>query len=94
MDIAFPFFLNPVFLILVLVIVLNIFAARNGWGWKPFAFLGGAVLSLALVGILTGLEIVPDGVDIFTFLIGAVVNLGAAIYMLIRKPATAAAAAK
>jgi hypothetical protein len=40
-----------------------------------------------VVGILTGLAIIPDGVDIFTFLGCSIVMLGGTIYMIV-KPRT------
>jgi hypothetical protein len=77
---------NPLWLIVLVILVLAIRAARRGWGWQPFVWLGGAVAVLVLVGVLTGLAILPDGVDIFTFLIGAVASLGATVYMNVRLP--------
>jgi hypothetical protein len=77
---------NPVWLIALVILALAISAARRGWGWLPFVWLGGAVAALVIVGVLTGLAILPDGVDIFTFLIGAVASLGANLYMNIRLP--------
>jgi hypothetical protein len=77
---------NPLWLIVLVILVVAIRAARRGWGWLPFVWLGGAVAALVIVGVLTGLAILPDGVDIFTFLIGAVASLGATIYMNIRLP--------
>ena len=77
---------NPMWLIVLVILVLVIRAARRGWGWQPFVWLGGAVTALVIVGVLIGLAILPDGVDIFTFLIGAVASLGATMYMNLRLP--------
>ena len=77
---------NPLWLIVLVILLLAIRATRRGWGWQPFVWLGGAVVALVLVGVLTGLAIIPDGVDIFTFLIGAVASLGATMYTNVRLP--------
>ena len=77
---------NPLWLIVLVILALAIRAARRGWGWLPFVWFGGALAALVIVGVLTGLAILPDGVDIFTFLIGAVASLGATLYMNVRLP--------
>jgi hypothetical protein len=77
---------NPLWLIVLVILALAIRAARRGWGWQPFVWFGGALAALVIVGVLTGLAILPDGVDIFTFLIGAVASLGATLYMNVRLP--------
>ena len=77
---------NPLWLIVLVILVLAIRAARRGWGWQPVVWIGSACAALVVVGALTWLAIVPDGVDIFTFLIGAVMSLSAIVYMNVRLP--------
>ena len=77
---------NPVWLIVLVILLFAVRAARRCWGWQPFVWLGGAVTALVIVSVLTGLAILPDGVDIFTFLIGAVASLGATMYMNVCLP--------
>ena len=79
---------NPIWIILAVVIAVNTGAALRGWGWKPFAVLGGAFILLLIVGALTGLGILPDGVDIFTFLGGMLINIVVSVYMIVRRPVT------
>lgn len=94
MDFEFPY-INPVWVILLVTIGLLIAAARRGWGWVPLWFVLGTVAVMLFVGVLTGLAIVPDGVDIFTFLIASLINLVAGIYMVfIRKHGPQAAPTK
>jgi hypothetical protein len=80
---------NPIWIALAVVLAANIAASLCGWGWKPFAVLGGAFVLLVIVGVLTGLGILPDGVDIFTFLGGMIINIVVAVYMIVRRPVAA-----
>lgn len=79
-DIYFP--VNPLVIIVAILGVLIIIANRRGWGWTPVWLLLGLVGIMIIVGILTGLAIIPDGVDIFTVLIGSVVLIMAFTYMI------------
>lgn len=76
--------MNPVFFIVVAIVILCIIANRRGWGYTPFLLLGGCFALFLVVGLLTGLEVIPDGVDIFTFLGCSIVMLGGTGYMIIK----------
>ena len=79
--------MNPVFYIVIVIVILCIIANRRGWGYIPFLLFAGCLAVLLVVGGLTGLAIIPDGVDIFTFLGGSIIMLGGTGYMII-KPRT------
>lgn len=79
-DIYFP--VNPLVIIVAILGVLIIIANRRGWGWTPVWLLLGLVGIMIIVGILTGLAIIPDGVDIFTVLIGSIALIIAFTYMI------------
>lgn len=81
-DIYFP--VNPLVIIIAIIGVLIIIANRRGWGWTPVWLLLGLVGIMIIVGILTGLAIIPDGVDIFTVLIGSIALIIAMTYMIIK----------
>ena len=72
--------MNPVFFVVIGLVILTIIANRRGWGYVPFAL-------FVVVGVLTGLEIIPDGVDIFTFLGCSIIIIVGTVYMII-KPRT------
>lgn len=76
------FAVNPLIIIIAIQIVLIIIASRRGWGWTPAWVMLGFVSIVMVVGILTGLAIIPDGVDIFTVLFGSIGFIGAMIYMI------------
>lgn len=76
------FGVNPLVIIVAVIIVLMIFASRRGWGWRPVWMLLGLIGIMVIVGVLTGLAIIPDGVDIFTVLIGSLVLIGTYIYLI------------
>jgi hypothetical protein len=78
------FAVNPFAIILAVVIVLIVIASRRGWGWTPVWLLLGLIGIMVVVGILTGLAIIPDGVDIFTALFGCIGIIVATIYMIVR----------
>ncbi len=84
-DIYFP--VNPLVIIIAIIVVLIIIASRRGWGWTPVWLVLGLVGIVLMVGVLTGLAIVPDGVDIFTVLFGSIGVIGVMIYMIL-KPKT------
>lgn len=76
------FAVNPLVIIVAILGVLIIIASRRGWGWTPVLLLLGLVGIMVIVGILTGLAIIPDGVDIFTALIGSIALIIAFTYMI------------
>jgi len=80
--------MNPVFFIVIGLITLCVIASRRGWGYVPFALFGACLAVFVIVGVLTGLAIVPDGVDIFTFLGATIIIIGATGYMIVnpRRP--------
>lgn len=77
------FAVNPLLIIVAVLVVLIIIAARRGWGWTPLWVMLGLVGTVVVVGILTGLALIPDGVDIFTVLIGSIGVIIAMIYMIV-----------
>ena len=79
--------MNPVFFVVIGLVILTIIANRRGWGYVPFALFGGRLALFVVVGVLTGLEIIPDGVDIFTFLGCSIIIIVGTVYMII-KPRT------
>lgn len=83
-DIVWP--VNPALVIVVVMLGVQLAAALRGWGWKPLWFVLGGVVAMLVVGGLTAYAIVPDGVDIFAFLIASLINVGAGVYMLIKRP--------
>ncbi|MFN5059928.1 MAG: hypothetical protein ACK5GU_08430 [Chloroflexota bacterium] len=78
------FGVNPLVIILAVIIVLMIIASRRGWGWTPVWLLLGLLGIMVIVGVLTGLAVIPDGVDIFTALFGSIGLIVAMIYMILR----------
>jgi len=76
--------MNPVFFVVIGLITLTIIANRHGWGYIPFALFGGCLALFGIVGGLTGLAIIPDGVDIFTFLGCSIIMLIGTGYMIIK----------
>ena len=54
--------MNPVFYIVIVIVILCIIANRRGWGYIPFLLFAGCLAVLLVVGGLTGLAIIPDGV--------------------------------
>ena len=76
--------MNPVFFVVIGLITLTIIANRRGWGYIPFALFGGCLALFGIVGGLTGLAIIPDGVDIFTFLGCSIIMLIGTGYMIIK----------
>ena len=76
--------MNPVFYIVIAIIMLCIVASKRGWGYIPFALFGGCLALFGIVGGLTGLAIIPDGVDIFTFLGCSIIMLIGTGYMIIK----------
>jgi hypothetical protein len=76
------FGVNPLVIILAVIIVLMIIASRRGWGWTPVWLLLGLIGVMLIVGILTGLAVIPDGVDIFTALFGSIGMIIALTYMI------------
>lgn len=76
------FAVNPLVIIIAIQIILIIIASRRGWGWTPVWVMLGLVGIVLIVGILTGLAIIPDGVDIFTVLFGSIGFIGLMIYMI------------
>jgi uncharacterized membrane protein YoaK (UPF0700 family) len=75
---------NPIVFIILIIVVLGVGASQRGWGWRPLWLVLGLVAIVLIVGILTGLAIIPDGVDIFTVLIGSLALIVAMIYMIVR----------
>ncbi len=78
------FAVNPLIIIIAIQLVLILIARRRGWGWTPVWLMLGLVGIVIVVGILTGLAIIPDGVDIFTVLFGSIGIIVAMIYMIVR----------
>ncbi|MEY3991141.1 MAG: hypothetical protein RI985_2222 [Chloroflexota bacterium] len=78
------FAVNPLVIIIAIQVVLILIASRRGWGWTPLWVLLGLVGIVLVVGILTGLAIIPDGVDIFTVLLGSIGVIGILIYMIVK----------
>ena len=76
------FAVNPLVVIIAIQIILIIIASRRGWGWTPVWLMLGLIGIVIIVGILTGLAIIPDGVDIFTVLIGSIALIIAMTYMI------------
>ncbi|MFZ9857978.1 MAG: hypothetical protein ACO3F2_06555 [Roseiflexaceae bacterium] len=81
---AITWVVNPIVFIMLIIVVLGIGASRRGWGWLPLWLVLGLVVIVLIVGILTGLAIIPDGVDIFTVLIGSLGLIAAMVYMIFR----------
>jgi hypothetical protein len=81
---GFDFAVNPLLIIIAVQIVLIIIASQRGWGWTPVWLMLGLIGVVLLVGILTGLAIIPDGVDIFTVLFGSLGIIVTMLYMIIR----------
>ena len=81
-DIYFP--VNPLVIIIAVQVVLILIASRRGWGWTPLWVMLGLVGIVLVVGILTGLAVIPDGVDIFTVLFGSIGVIGILIYMIVK----------
>ncbi len=79
---GFDFGVNPLVIILAVIIVMIIIASRRGWGWTPVWLLLGLIGIMLIVGILTGLAVIPDGVDIFTALFGSIGMIIALTYMI------------
>ncbi|MBM4412961.1 MAG: hypothetical protein FJ040_05880 [Chloroflexi bacterium] len=77
------FAVNPLVIIIVIQVVLILIASRRGWGWTPVWVMLGLIGIVLVVGILTGLALIPDGVDIFTVLIGSIGVIIAMIYMIV-----------
>jgi hypothetical protein len=78
------FAVNPLVIIIAIQVVLILIASRRGWGWTPLWVMLGLVGIVLVVGILTGLAIIPDGVDIFTVLFGSIGVIGILIYMIVK----------
>lgn len=78
------FAVNPLVIIIAIQGVLIFIASRRGWGWTPLWVMLGLVGIVVVVGILTGLAIIPDGVDIFTVLFGSIAVIGILIYMIVK----------
>lgn len=76
------FAVNPLVIILIIQLVLIVIASRRGWGWTPVLLMLGLIGIMLIVGILTGLAIIPDGVDIFTALFGSIGLITAYVYMI------------
>lgn len=72
--------------ILVVSLLLSVITSRRGWGYIPFAIIGGCTAIFVIVGLLTGAGIIPDGVDIFTFLGCCAILLVSNTYMLLKSP--------
>lgn len=77
------FAVNPLVIIIAIQVVLILIASRRGWGWTPVWVMLGLIGIVLVVGILTGLAIIPDGVDIFTVLIGSIGIIIALVYMIL-----------
>ena len=78
------FAVNPLVIIIAIQVVLILIASRRGWGWTPLWVMLGLVGIVLVVGILTGLAVIPDGVDIFTVLFGSIGVIGILIYMIVK----------
>jgi hypothetical protein len=78
------FAVNPLVIIIAIQVVLIFIASRRGWGWTPVWLMLGLIGIVLIVGILTGLAIIPDGVDIFTVLFGSLGIIVTMLYMIIR----------
>jgi hypothetical protein len=78
------FAVNPLVIIIAIQGVLILIASQRGWGWTPLWVMLGLVGIVVVVGILTGLAVIPDGVDIFTVLFGSIGVIGILIYMIVK----------